>query len=159
MKLIAPYTLYEDPTFKPLTDILVLADAAREWNGGVVTATITDDSLVTIPTVMAWIAGGGEVEEMPAFIEFTPAAYAKNVPEGIPNRSYTNDKGNESIRTWSEWKDATHEHREINGKHYVPSNAFGYDLKGSELTIVHAISGANVLTAAEYKALIPVEDE
>lgn len=92
-------------------------------------------------------------------VDQTNTAYAKSVPEGVPNRSYEDDEGNEVIRKWSEWKDDTHEHVVIGTKNYVPANAFGEDLKGSELAVIHALTGVNVLTAAQYVTKLPKVDE
>ena len=159
MKLIAPYKLYESATFKPLTDIINLADAKRTWDNGVVTVEITDDSLVDIPTVKGWIAGGGEIEDLPVFFSFTSTAYGKDVPEGFPERSYEDEEGNTVIRKWSEWKSPNHEHNVIGNLTYVPSNSWGYELTGAQIVAFDALAGVNTLTADEYKALLPTETE
>jgi len=160
MKIIAPYQVYQNPTFKALTDILVLANGDRKWQNGIITSNFTDVSLVTVNVVLAWVQAGGSVEGFPAFLKMTSAAYGKNVPDGVNNNSVTTlDENNVEttvVRKWSDWKDATHSHKKIGNFHYVPGNCYGIELTGEELTVVSKISGVTVLTKQEYKDALPV---
>jgi len=162
MKIIAPYQVYQNPTFKALTDILVLANGDRKWQNGIITSNFTDVSLVTVKAVLGWVQAGGSVEGFPAFLKMTNTAYAKEVPEGVRSRTTIetdeNDVETTTVRKWSDWKDATHSHQKIDNYHYVPGNSFGVELTGIELGIVNKLSGVTVLTKQEYKDSLPVVD-
>lgn len=101
---------------------------------------------------------GGEVDGYPVFFELTPTAYAGDVPAYMPDRSYIDDNDNEVIRTWAEYKDDAHEHTEINGKHYVASNPFGYDIPASAWIQADDETGITVKTVEEYKSILPSEE-
>jgi hypothetical protein len=159
MKIIGDYQLFLNPAFKSLTDLIVLYNADRKGNGSNIEVTIRDDhESITINAILGWVSAGGIIEGFPCFFEMTPTAYAKAVPAGIPNRTYFDENDIELFYKWNEWHDATHEHKEIDGKHYVPSNSFDKPLTGAELAIVNALSGVNILTNAQYVAKIPVSE-
>lgn len=159
MKIIGTDALYFNQNFQALTQLIFLYNAERHATArGVEVVVDHSHPAVSIALVLAWVAAGGEVEDLPCFFEMTPTAYAKAVPVGIPNRTYQDENDIELIYKWNEWHDATHEHSEIAGKHYVPSNSFDKLLTGSELAIVAALSGVKILTSAEYVAKLPVAE-
>ena len=159
MKIIGNEDLYLNPTFKALTDVIILRNAARETNsdGNIVATVENDHPKINVLTCLAWLQAGGEVEELPLFIELTAAKYAADVLVGIPNRSVTDENGNETVLKWSEWKRETNTHQEISGKFYIMTNANispAY-LKASEFAVIYGKAGYNLLTNAEYAALLP----
>lgn len=155
MKIIGPHTLYMHESFKPFTDLIVLSDSKRTWNNGVVTSKITDTSLADVATVIAWCSAGGEVENFPCFIRMTDTAYAKDVPEGIPERSYVNEAEETVIRKWSEW--GSNEHNKWDTFNYFGAVYSQTALTGSELTVIYDLPGVTLLTAAQYNAARPEE--
>ena len=156
MKIIGNEDLYLNPTFKALTDVIILRNAARETNsdGNIVATVDNDHPKITVLTCLAWLQAGGEVEELPLFIELTAAKYAADVLVGIPNRLASDG---ETVLKWSEWKQENNTHVEIGGKFYIMTNANispAY-LKASEFAVIYGKAGYNLLTNAEYAALLP----
>jgi len=91
------------------------------------------------------------------FIELTAAKYTANVLVGIPNRVSVDAEGVETILKWSEWIKPNNTHSEIGGKHYIMTNANispNY-LDADELAVFTDKAGYNLLTNAEYAALLP----
>ena len=117
----------------------------------------TDDLLFTRLDAQAIVAAGGDVEGFPLFLELTEAKYATDVPDGITNRSVTDDEGNTTVLKWSEWKGANMTHAEYGGKFYVPLNSnvpHGEHLKASEAVTLIGKAGYALKTTDEYRAII-----
>ena len=174
MKIIGNEALFFSDTFKELSVLLAFYDATPEKlsDGRLSVEIDSNHPAVTIMLVLGWVQSGGEIEEFPAFLAMSDEVYDQEVPAGIPNRSYTDENDTEVVRKWSEWKAANHTHRTENGIHYVPTNGFGVDLKGTELavlvnhysinitgaTIAATSSDIRILTAAEYNDAMPVSE-
>jgi len=158
MKIDGPYTLYLDANFKTLTDIITLYDAKRWSTNGTVHVDGIDNShsAITMPVILGWHAAGGSVTDYPFYIKMSTATYAGNVPDGMPNRSYTDEDDNEVIRTWAEWKDATHNHFDADdGDKMVPANSWGVELTSTEMTLLNGLTGYELLTSAEFTSNLP----
>ena len=101
------------------------------------------------------ISQGFTVTDAPVFVKMSVATYANPVPDGLGNR----EKPDSSIRTWSEWHDATHNHMDAtDGDKIVPGNSFGVELTSAELAVLLA-GGYTLLTASEVAAHLPSEEE
>ncbi len=153
MKLIAPYTLFENAAFKPLTDLLLLANAERTWNQGIVTVELTDDSLVTIDALMAWATYGGEALNPPCFIKIPIAKYEETIPVGVPYRTSTAEDGTVTEKKWSEWHIDNQQPAIFSDFVYIENDDTGYPLKASELLVVHGLTDIEVITKAEFNTI------
>lgn len=111
---------------------------------------VTSQEEFSISIVNTILSVGGDVLGYPVFIEFTPTAYAKNVPEFMPNS--TED---DVALKWSEYGDAQHPHTKIKGKHYISSNPYGVDLPARIWSKLDTLTGVNVLTVKEWIDLQP----
>lgn len=96
----------------------------------------------------------GEIFNMVGFFEVASANYNDQVPAGVPNRSYIDGNEDEQVRTWAQWKDATHNHfGPWDGKYYVPGSSFGVNIKASELYAGQQGTGVTVRTLKEFKTI------
>lgn len=127
---------------------------ARTING--VSSLEVDDDTVTMAPLLLALANGFTVEGAPVYIKMDTTKYATNVPEGISNRTYLNDAEETVIRTWAEWKDATHNHMTADdGDKIVPGNSFAKELTSAELLILAADSDYTLYLGHEVRALLP----
>jgi hypothetical protein len=76
-----------------------------------------------------------ELVQFPAFVELQKAQVNESVPEYLPNSQETIEGSPPRLRTWQQWRDQTHEHRETGDAYLVPLNSFtaGNDVAGSLL--------------------------
>jgi len=157
MRIIGSEDLYLNANFKALTDVIVLRNARRETNaeGNIVAHVHSNHPKITVELCLGWVQAGGEVEDLPLFIELTEAKYDNQVLAGIPNRSTTDEEGVETILKWNEWKKPNNTHTQIGTKHYIMTNAnISPDyLKPSEFAIIQGKAGYRLLTNSEYAAL------
>lgn len=124
---------------------------------GVATLEVGHVESVTIGEVVYAVSKGFEVENMELVIEMTEAKYDNQVIAGVPNRTVTDEEGNETVLKWNEWKKPNMKHYHIGDKYYIPTNA-GIKtryMKGSEFINVHGKTGYKLLTMAEFAALQP----
>ena len=120
---------------------------------------ITNITLFDIAKVKGIIAAGGEVTDYPVFFQFTPTAYAKEVPAFMPNREVVAEDETVTIKKWSEYGADNQHHVEIDGKHYISSNPFGKSIPASIWTQLDSLAGVTVLSVQEYKDLQPTSEE
>ena len=122
---------------------------------------ISNFNLFTIDTCKLVVSQGGDVEQYPVFAEMTPTAYAEDVPAYMPNRTYmegadeNGEGGTETTHTWETYPVASRQ--EIEGKHYIACSSTADYWPASIWTQVDGLTGVNVISTEDYKALQPVE--
>lgn len=156
MIITGPRSLYFSTNFASLSQLISFYSLPPIRGNGVVGFEIDhNDSAVTLALVLGWVAAGGTLTGLPTYFSFTDTAYARNVPDGVPNDMTSNDNDGEVKRTWAQWHDSTHSHLRIGNLTYVPSNSFGTELDGDNIAQLHALSGVNAMLTADYVALLP----
>lgn len=123
-------------------------------NGNIVFDNIEDGSLFTKAACEAILAAGGEVYNYPIFASMTQAKFDGQVPEGIPGRTYTDDDGDEIIKTWAEWA-VTSTPTLTDGTIGVPLQNRQEYIKGSEWITLDGVSGYVLLDTEAFRALLP----
>ena len=120
-KLNGDHADYSQTLFE-LCTMAVVSGATVEYEDGYATYLIADNNF---PMALAQgvVALGGIVTQFEFFIKVS--APDANVPVGVPGREYTDDNGNEAVRTWNEWKlSGTHDfHTLDDDNQYVGGNA------------------------------------
>lgn len=166
--IIGSKDLFADGTgpFDSLADLAAKSNTPSEWKQGNIEFYLepqnlgdqNGDWIIDCPTVVAFVGLGGIVTGFPCFIKMTLAQYALEVPAGIRGREYIDENEVTIVRTWSEWKDATHNHSDAaDGLHkLVPGNSWGVELDGDEMAIL-AAAGYTLLTPPQYLAELPSE--
>jgi len=149
-----------NPLFFMITDARNMGVPIEYHSDNVIIGPVTEESEFTIEAINGLVAVGCEVEAYPVFFELTATAYAKDVPAYMPNRLIEGEEGEDStVRAWSDYKDDTHEHVVIGGKHYISSNPFGFDLPASIWIQLDSLAGVTVKSVTEYKALQPTSED
>lgn len=85
----------------------------------------------------------------PVFIKCTTAEYSALTPTYLPNNSILLEDGSTYRRSWSEWKDATHHHRETETHVYVQGNSWGVELD-SDIVLQLYNDGYTILDTGDY---------
>lgn len=81
------------------------------------------------------VSKGATVERMPLFVEINSAD--DSVTAGLTGATVTDDEGNESPVTWTEWCDATHSVITVGDRLFVGTNAHsGQDIALNDLVAV-----------------------
>lgn len=116
---------------------------------------VTSQEEFTMSIVNTILSVGGDVLNYPVFIELTPTAYAKDLPDYFPNRATLDIEGNEVVKKWSDLNTDIQQHTELNGKMYVASTPYGEHLPASVWSQLDTLTGVNVLTVKEWIDLQP----
>lgn len=76
-----------------------------------------------------------ELVQYPAFVSLQKSQIADLVPPYLPNSSEAMEDTPPRVRSWGQWRDATHEHRETDDAYLVPLNSFtaSQEISGSML--------------------------
>lgn len=164
INFFGPKALFDDASaFYPLIQFAATRAGYRGVErrpGGNESLRIDDIKLVqekfTLPTLNSWLIAGGEIYGLPFFFQMSQTTYDGDVKDGIDNR--LTEGG--SVRKWNEWKDASHQHRQLSDNTWVvPGNSWGMELPASQVKLLFIDTDYTVLTRAQYKAILAAEPE
>jgi len=148
-----------DPLDEPIRSWFDWAKGQRSveaWTDDGVSHLTVDSEDCAMSTLQYVLSRGGDVRDAPVFIKMSTATYAAAVPDGISNRTYTDDADVEQTRNWDKWKDSNHNHMDADdGDKIVPGNSWGAELTSDELKVLSADSDYTLYLAHEVSAVLP----
>lgn len=140
-------------TLAGLCSQAVISGATNKYNNdGTVTYFISNENFpMTLGQTL--IGFSCEVYKMPFFIKID--SETSNVPQGLPNRTYTDENGAEQIKNWQEWKLP-------NFNFHVLSDGFTYIAAeantGDHVYLADFMAeSANLIDVATFRSLQPAE--
>jgi len=127
----------------------VLKEYRRKYDNGTLTLYgLAPDIQPSFTDLVAIVTNGGRFEGIKLGVQIQMSAKDTNVPVGVRGRTYTDESGDEQVRTWLEWIQAGRVDYKIkidNSDAIFKASWGGSTLNSEELDIIHKRTYADVI--------------
>jgi hypothetical protein len=118
----------------------------------------SDASLLPLAVFLGSVPDGFTIHNWPCFLSLASNLYNSDVPAGIPDRTTTDDEGVETVKTWAQWGSSAHVDL-TDGTKGIPLVYNNTACTNVEAVVLSGLEGYELLSQAEYIALMPVTGE